>query len=328
MAVIKAKAEKVVQMALAVMERKTVTPLLTTRIPEDAFVGGKNDTITLKVGRLRAKSRQYEWRTRTNPIVMDDIEGEGGIAFKLDTHLVSATGLTLEQLTLDELNLLEDVIGPQAEAVAADLEARVIAKFQTIPWKRSFSIDGSNDPLRVAAEARRLLDADKVAPREGRVFLIGSNVEAAWITSDRLSRYDSTGQTGTPALRDAVIGRLAGAPVVSAMEIDPNFIGYFHTSALALANVAPVVPRGANWGTSGVSRMGFAGTSMFDYDPSFGRDRAVFHTFAGLTDIRDERAANGDLLDPDGSDYATAKNVRGVGITFNPGADGGAVLVP
>ena len=49
-------------------------------------------------------------------------------------------------------------------------------------------------------------------------------------------------------------------------------------------------------------------------------------SFAGLTDIRDERNSQGDLLDPDGSDYATAKNVRGVKITFDPGADGGSVL--
>lgn len=323
MAVIKAKPEKLISLALAIVEKKVVSPYLSTRLPDGAFTGAQNDTVTMRIGKLRAKARDYEWRTRTNPIVMDDIEGEGGIAFKLDKHVVSATGLTLEQLTLDEIDFVRDVLGPQAEAVAEDLEAKVLAKFATIPWKRSFAITADTDPLLVAVEARRLLNADKVAPDSGRAFLIGSNVEAAWLASDRLSKYESTGETGTPALREAVIGRLAKAPVVSMMELDPDFIWYGHPSALAVANVAPVVPSGAKTGKQGVSKLGFAGTWIQDYDANFARDRSLFHAFAGLTDIRDERKANGDLLDPTGEGYADAKNVRGVGITFT---GGGSVL--
>jgi hypothetical protein len=328
MAVIKAKPEKLIQIALAIVEKRVVSPYLSTRLPDGAFTGAQNDTVTMRIGKLRAKARDYEFRTRNNPIVMDDIEGEGGIAFKLDKHVVSATSLTLEQITLDEINFVQDVLGPQAEAVAEDLEAKTLAKFATIPWKRTFGITADTDPLLAAVEARRLLNADKVAPDSGRVFLIGSNVEAAWLASDRLSKYDSTGQEGTPALREAIIGRLAKAPVISMMELDPDFIWYGHPSALAVANVAPTVPTGAKTGKQGVSRLGFAGTWIQDYDGNFARDRSMFHAFAGFTDIRDERAANGDLLDPTGEDYATAKNVRGVGITFDPGADGGSVLPP
>lgn len=326
MAVIKAKAAKLVRLALPIMERNLVSPYITTRVPDGAFVGAEGDTITVRVGGLRAVARDYEFRTRTAPIVMDDIAGEGGLAVKLDKHIVSATSLTLEQLTLDEINLVQDVIGPQAEAVAMDLEAKVLAKFATIPWKRTFAVGGASDPLKVAVEARRLLNADKVAPDSGRVFLIGSNVEAAWLASDRLSRYDSTGQEGTPALREAIIGRLAKAPVISLMQLPPDFLWYGHPSALTLATVAPVVPGGAAQGKQGVSRLGFAGTWLQDYDANFARDRSMFHMFAGLTDIRDERAANGDLLDPTGAGYATAKNVRGVGITFTPTVVGGSVL--
>lgn len=326
MAVIKAKADKLIRLALPIMERNLVSPYLCTRVPDGVFTGAKNDTVTVHIGALRAVARAYEFRTRTAPIVMDDIEGEGGIAVKLDTHTVSATSLTLEQLTLDEINLVTDVIGPQAEAVAAQLEAATLAKFAAIPWKRTLAITGAMDPLKVAVEARRLLNADKVAPDSGRVFLIGSNVEAAWLASDRLSRYDSTGEQGTPALRDAIIGRLAKAPVVSLMELNPDFIWYGHPSALVLATVAPVVPGGAAQGKQGISRLGFAGTWLQDYDPNYARDRSMFHAFAGLTDIRDERKANGDLLDPTGAGYALAKNVRGVGITFTPTVAGGSVL--
>lgn len=315
MAVIKAKPEKVVQLALAIVERSVVSPYLSTRLPDGAFVGAQNDTVTMNVGKLRAKSRDYEFRTRTQPIVMDDIEGEGKMAFKLDKHVVSATGITLEQLTLDEINLMRDVVGPQAEAVAEDLEAKTLAKFATIPWKRNFEITADSDPLRVVAEARRLLNADKVAPEAGRVMLIGSDVEANWITSDRLSKYDSTGESGTPAMREAIVGRIARTTILTLPDLPPDFIWYGHKSALAIANVAPVVPEGAKTGAQGVTRSGFAGTWIVDYDSPFARDRSMFHSFAGFTDVRDERDANGDLLDPTGENYATAKNVRGIGIT-------------
>jgi hypothetical protein len=315
MAVIKVKPEKVVQLALAIVERSVVSPWLSTRWPDGTFTGAEGDTVTVNIGGLKAVARDYEFRTRTAPIVMDDIVGGGKISAKLDKHVVSATGITLEQLTLDEIELMRDVVGPQAEAVAADLEAKTLAKFGTIPWKRSFGITPDHDPLRVVAEARRMLDADKVAPRAGRVFLIGSDVEAAWIVSDRLSRYDSTGQTGTPSLRDAIIGRLAGTPVVALPDLPPDFVWYGHPSALMVANVAPVVPAGAHVGKQGETRNGFAGTWIADYDSSFARDRSMFHSFAGFTDIRDERNADGSLVDPTGDGYATAKNVRGVGIT-------------
>ena len=315
MAVIKAKPEKVVRLALAIMAKRLVSPYISTRLPDGVFTGAQNDTITVNIGELRAKARDYEFRTRTNPIVMDDIEGEGKLTFKLDTHVVSATSITLEQLTLDEIELMRDVVGPQAVAVAEDLEAKTLAKFGTIPWKRQMAITPDMDPLRVAAEARRLLNADKVAPENDRVFLIGSDVEAAWLVSDRLSKYDSTGETGTPALRDAVIGRLVRTPVIAMTELPPDFIWYGSKTALAIANVAPVVPRGAVDGAQGLNRNGFAGTWLVDYDAPFARDRSIFHAFAGMTDVRDERKANGDLLDPTGENYAAAKNVRGVKIT-------------
>lgn len=325
MAVIKVKPEKVVQMALEIMARNVVSPYISTRIPDGAFVGAEGDTISVNIGGLKAVARDYEFRTRTAPIVMDDITGAGKVAFKLDKHVVSATSITLEQLTLDEISLMDDVVGPQAQAVADDLEAKVLAKFQTIPWKRTMAITADMDPLRVAAEARRLLSADKVAPMAGRVYLIGSDIEANWLVSDRLSKYDSTGQEGTPALRDAIIGRLVGAPVISLPDLPPDFIWYGHKSALAIANVAPVVPAGAHTGKQGMTKSGFAGTWIADYDSAYARDRSMFHSFAGLTDVRDERNADGTLIDPDGSDYATAKNVRGVGITAT-GFD--SVLVP
>lgn len=325
MAVIKAKPEKFVPMFLGVLDRELVTPLVVTRANDADFVGALGDTVSMRVGGLRAVARKYEWRTRTNPIVLDDIQGGDKIAIKLDTHTVSATSLTLEQLTLDEINLTTDVLAPQALAVAEDLESDVVAALQAAPFKREVAATSDTDPLLVATEARRLLNADKVAPMSNRFFLVGTDVEAAWLASDRLSRYDSTGLEGTPALRDAIIGRLAGAPVIVSQALPPNFAFYGHRSALVLGNVAPVVPAGATAGRRGVSRNGIAMTWIQDYDANYSRDRSIVQSFSGITSVQDERKANGDLLDPTDPNYGV-KNVRGVKITLDFGTSGGSVL--
>lgn len=327
MAVLKAKPEKFVPMFLAVLDRELVTPLVVTRANDADFVGALNDTVSMRVGGLRAVARKYEWRTRTNPIVLDDIQGGDKIAVKLDTHTVSATSLTLEQLTLDEINLTTEVLAPQALSVAEDLESDVVAALQAAPFKRTIAADAGTDPLLIGTEARRLLNADKVAPRSNRFFLIGTDVEAAWLASGRLADYDKTGQTGTPALRDAIVGRLSGAPVIVSDALPVDFAFYGHKSALVLGNVAPVVPQGATYGRRGVSRNGIAMTWIMDYDANYSRDRSIVQSFSGITSVQDERKANGDLLD-EGDANRGKYNVRGVMIDLDFGTTGGSVLPP
>lgn len=327
MAVLKAKPEKFVPMFLAVLDRELVTPLVVTRANDAAFVGALNDTVSMRVGGLRAVARKYEWRTRTNPIVLDDIQGGDKIAVKLDTHTVSATSLTLEQLTLDEINLTTEVLAPQALAVAEDLEADVVAALQAAPFKRTIAAPVDTDPLLIGTEARRLLNADKVAPQSNRFFLVGTDVEAAWLASGRLADYQSTGQTGTPALRDAIVGRLSGAPVIVSQSLPADFAFYGHKSALVLGNVAPVVPQGATYGRRGISRNGIAMTWIMDYDANYSRDRSIVQSFSGITSVQDERKANGDLLDPTDPNYGV-NNVRGVMIDLDFGTTGGSVLPP
>lgn len=311
MAVIKAKPEKFVPLALGAIQRELITPMVVTRVGNTTFNNALNDTVTIRVGELRAVARDYEWRTRTAPIQMDDIQGGEGIAIKLDTHITSATSLTLEHLTLDDIDFTNEVLVPQATAVAGRLESKVIAALQAAPFKREMEVPAGSDPHLVAVEARRLLNADKIAPKAGRFFLIGSDVEAEWLTSDRLSKYDSTGQTGTPALRDAIIGRLAGIPVVVSETLPADFAMLLHRTALVLGNVAPVVPQGARIGRR-TALNGMAMTWLQDYDADYARDRSLFHTFAGITSVQDERDANGVLL----PEEQLTNNVRGVRINY------------
>ena len=318
MAVLKAKQEKIVPFFLELMQREQLLSMLIARIGGDQFKGALGDTVTLRTNdRLVATARQYEWRTRTAPIVLDDITGfEDGIPVKLDTHLYSATGLTDEHMTLDEIEFAREVLAPQAQAVGRELNARALAAFRAADWKRSFTVAAGVDPHKVAVEARRLLDSDKVAPAGGRVFLIGSDIAAEWLVSDRLSKYEWNGEAGTPAVRQATIGALAGTPVIVHNELQPAEAYYFHRGSLVLANLAPSVPQGAVAGRTGVNAAGFSARWIQDYDAAYLTDRSIVSTFSGISEIKDERVG-GDGLDkfdllPEGS----RKNVRGLKITY------------
>lgn len=322
MAVLKMKQEKIVPFFLELLQREQLLSMLISRIGGDQFKGALGDTVTLRTNdRLTAKARAYTWRTRPAPIVLDDIAGyEDGIPIKLDTHLYSATGLTDEHFTLDEIDFAREVLAPQAQAVGAELNSRALAAFRAADWKRSFTVASGADPHRVAIEAQRLINADKVAPVGGRVFLIGSDIAAEWLVSDRLSKYDWNGEVGTPAVRQATIGQLAGTPVLVNHELNPDEAYYFHKGSLVLANLAPDVPRGAVAGRTGVNAAGFSARWIQDYDAAYLTDRSIVSTFSGISEIKDERkGGNGE----DAQDLAdetvlgrARKNVRGLKITY------------
>lgn len=297
MAVRKVKARKQVDFFLPLLERELIGPFVVTRVGGDAFKGAKGDVVNLRVKGLKATARDYDFRGRTAPIVMDDISGGASLPIKLNKHVYSATSLEDEHFTLDEIQFASEVLAPQVEAVTDDFEAKTVAGLRALTVKNTvaFAADTA-DPHLVALEAKRLMDADKVAPKAGRVHLVGSDVAAAFLASDRLSRYDSTGQEGSPALRDAIIGRLAGAPVVEHSGLNPDEGYYLHKTGLVLANVAPDVPAGAVTGRSGISRNGFAVRWIQDYDPNYLRDRSIVSSFLGVNDVRDERNADGSWI--------------------------------
>ena len=295
MAVRKVKARRQISYTLPMVERKLILPYVMTVLGGDTFDGALGDTVNFKVteGSI-ATARQYDFRGRTGPIVMDDIFQRGGnVPIKLDTHIVSATGLELEHMRLDDISFAKDVLSPQVEAVVEQIESRALSGFRNLHPKHEVDFDAGDDPHLIAVESKRLMDMEKVAPYSGRIFLVGTDVAAAWLASDRLSKYDSTGETGTPALREAIVGRLAGSPVVVHNGLDADEGYYMHSSGLVLGNVAPDVPMG-------VSRRGISSTWIQDYDSAYARDRSMVHSFAGVNEIRDERTAAGDWIIEDG----------------------------
>lgn len=348
MAVQKVKAKKQAQLALPLVEKQLILPLLLTIVGKENFTGAKNDTVNFKLkdGSI-ATARDYDFRGRTGPIVLDDIYQTGGnIPIRLNTHVVSATGLEDEHFTLDDIDFATDVLAPQVTAVVDRVESKALTAIRSsTSIKHTVTFGDTVDPHLVAVEAKRLMDSEKVAPYSGRVFVVGNDIAAAFRASDRLARFDSTGLAGTPALRDAVIGSLSGSPVVEHNGLNANEGFYLHGTSFILANAAPDVPRGAVTGNSGISRRGVAVRWIQDYDANYLRDRSIVSTFIGVNEIRDERDADGNWIvetgefeadelevmkNKDGSPVVpvpvgTRKNVRIVKLAFT---GTGSVLTP
>ena len=339
MAVQKVKAKKQAQFVLPMVERQLVLPLLLTIVGKENFTGAKNDTVNFKIkdGSI-ATARDYDFRGRTGPIVLDDIFQTGGnIPVRLNTHVYSATGLEDEHFTLDDIQFAQDVLAPQVTAVVERVESKALTAIRgTTSIKHTVSFGDTVDPHLVAVEAKRLMDSEKVAPYSGRVFVVGNNIAAHFRASDRLARYDSVGLEGTPVLRDAVIGSLSGSPVIEHNGLLPNEGFYLHGTSFILANASPDVPRGAVTGNSGISKRGVAVRWIQDYDANHLRDRSIVSTFMGVNEVRDERDADGNWIvetgefdaeelavmrNRDGSTVTpvavgTRKNVRIVKLTF------------
>ena len=302
MAVKKLKSKKQINFALPLIERQLILPYVMTVLGGDTFKGALGDTVNFKVASgFRGTARDYDFRGRTGPIVLDDIYQEGGnVPVKLTTHVYSATGLEDEHFTLDDISFAQEVLAPQVEAVVDRIETKALAGFRALHPKHQITFDAGDDPHEIAVESKRLMDSDKVAPYSGRYFLVGTDVAAAWLVSDRLSDYNSTGETGTPALRDAVIGRLSGSPVVVHNGLEPDEGYYLHSSGLVLGNCAPAVPIGAVTGNAGVGKRGIAARWIQDYDASYLRDRSVVSSFIGVNEIRDERNDDGSWIVEEG----------------------------
>jgi hypothetical protein len=302
MAVRKVKAKKQSQMTLPMVERMLVLPRFLTILGKENFTGAANDTVNFKVteGSI-ATARNYDFRGRSGPIVLDDIYQTGGsIPVRLNTHIVSATGLEDEHFTLDDINFAQDVLLPQATSVADDIEAKALSAIRnTTSIKHEVDFGDGDDPHLVAVEAKRLMDGEKVAPTSGRIFLVGNNVGANFRASERLSDANLIDSVA-PAVRDAVIGRLSGSLVVEHNGLDPDEAFYMHGTSFILANAAPNVPRGAVTGNSGMRRNGLAMRWIQDYDANFLRDRSIVSTFMGMNEVRDERDENGDWIVEEG----------------------------
>ena len=276
--------------ALKLLEREVVLPRLVWGYSDADFRGAYSDTVTLRLPAVLS-SRDYTFRnTRGSEIVVDDLT-ETSVPIVLDKDIYSAVAITDEQLTLDIIDFAEQVLSPQVKAVARGLEDVIATTMNGATYGTSLDFTDSSDSLwSTLVSARQALNDENV-PREGRILVVGSDIETEMLNDDKFNRVDSAGDGATTALREATINRLAGFTIVGSQAIDPEVAYAFHPTAFAFVNVAPAVPDGVNFG-SRLAADGLAMRWIKDYEALKLRDRSVVSSFAGCSSVEDDGSNN------------------------------------
>lgn len=176
--------------------------------------------------------------------------------------------------------------------------------------------NGEQDPRKVAIKARKI--AQKAHwPLSGRYWLVGADVSEAIASFDKLLDVDTAGIP--EALREGVVGRLAGFTIIELDSLNPTESYFVHETALAIAVVAPAVPNGVAKGGAVAAGNGLAVTQLWDYDSDHLMDRSIVHALAGATVVTDPEQDDNGAIIRDENDAVSLKFQRAIKVTFGAG---------
>lgn len=286
------KADKMAATALALLQKEVKgAGLFVHKYGIADYVGAKGDTVMIKRPPILA-ARDAGFRER-NTLVVDKIV-QSKIAVKLDKHPYSRVELSPEEATLDEVNYVRDVQAPQVRALVEDFDKSIAAALAGATFVNEVAYDAATgDPRKVARRAKRLLDSANV-PAAGRMWLVGAAVSEAIATLDKLLDVDTAGIP--EALRDGVVGRLAGFTIIDWPTLEDDESYFVHNTAVALSAVAPVVPRGAAAGAT-ISGNGLAVTQVWDYQSDTLADQSTVHAFTGANVVTDPKVGKDGFIE-------------------------------
>lgn len=317
------KPEKYVALALASLEKKTILPMAFTKVDGSVFKGARDDKVTVFRTPGITRARDYDWRTRTAPIVFDRI-ARTETTLTMKDHIYNAVPITDEELTLDITSFNQEVLDPQMTAVAERAEGKVWNALKNDnSFKRTdLEVNSSNRVLEELLKVKSVLDAQGT-PKSNRRLIVGPDM-ANWIRlSDDLLKYDPS--QATTVFRQATLGRIADFDIIEFHGIEDGSFYAVHQTALVFANMAPASPEGATY-SARQSYNGWALRVLKDYDPNYLRDRSIVSMFGGTAPVLDELEMEKDSLgiwvpklDSEGEPSYTDKNVRGAsGIFVTP----------
>jgi hypothetical protein len=272
--------------ALSILTRQIVLPSLVWRDFDTEFNGRIGETVTVRVpAYIEAEEIDID-DPRNADITTSDVE-ESSFPVELTKYPYSAVPVIDEDFDLRIEDFAEQVLLPQTRAVAEKIEGYLAATMTSATYETSLELDTTN-PFNTIVDARKALN-DANVPLGDRYLAVGSEVEAHVLKSELFHRADQSG--GTSALREAVIGRVAGFTVVSSNALESDEAYAFHKSAYVLATRAPGIPAGVTAGSS-ASNGGLAMRWIRDYEANRLRDRSVVGAYAGTRTVLD----GGDLV--------------------------------
>lgn len=251
------------------------------------YSGAKGDVVNIKRPPI-LRARDAGFRSR-NTLVVDDIV-QSKIQVALSKHPYSRVGLSPEEATLDEVDYVRDVQAPQVRALVEDFDESIAGALRGATFVHTVDYAPgtaglTGDARRVARRAKRLLDSSSV-PSSGRYWLTGAAVSEAIAGTEKLLDVDTSGLP--EALRDGVVGRLAGFVIIDWPSLAEDESYFVHETAVALSTVAPVVPRGAAAGAT-IAGHGLAVTQVWSYGDDTMQDRSTVHAFTGATPVTDPK---------------------------------------
>lgn len=314
--------------AVGILEREVVLGGLVTVHGVDSFRGNLNDYLNIKVPARttadRKTLRDTDTTTSGRKIVIHQLT-ESSISVQLKYRVENAVEITDEEATLDVVDFGRQILLPQMDAVVFETEEIIYDTISNAPYGDSHVLewdttDATVGPYNVAVNLRKILNKSFV-PAQGRVLLVGPGAEAEILNSGKLEPGINPTGLGENALRNGVIGRLAGFDIVTSALLGDDEAYAFHKSAFIFANGAPVVPRGARFGAV-QGQGGFQLRWIMDYDADLATDRSVVTTYAGGGSVNDGPSEVPAWVD--GSEYGGSTpqktNVRAVKVVLTDGS--------
>lgn len=272
------KPEVIAATALGLLQRELVIPRLIWLNGIGDFAGAKDDTISIRVpGRAKARRRNLRATGADRNIVTDTLS-ETKIDVTLDTDIYHAVPVTDEELTLDITNFGVQILAPQTRSIVEGFEEDCVEyAIRAAPYQATVVIDPAKT-YDGFVDARKALNDENV-PFAQRFALVGSGIEAACLKDPQFVEADKSGSTD--ALREALLGRIAGCDVYTSNALDDDEGYMFHRTAYIAVTRAPMVPDGASFGAS-QSYEGLAMRWLRDYDFLTTTDRSLVDTYAGF----------------------------------------------
>ncbi|WP_137771812.1 MULTISPECIES: P22 phage major capsid protein family protein [unclassified Microbacterium] len=303
------KAEKIAGVALGILQRTIVLPnLFSNRYGIADFKGAKGDVVNVKRPAILV-AQDAGFRDR-NPIVYQDLV-QSRIQVKLSRYPIVPVQLSDEELTLDIENYSQDVTVPQVRALVEDFENTIADTLGAATFVHEVNYTPGADPRKIAIQARKLLN-DSNVPANGRYWIVGSEVSAEIASFDKLLDVDTAGLP--EAVREGVVGRLAGFTIVESNALDGDESYFVHNSALALAYVAPAAPKGATSSAIAIEG-GLSVRQLFDYDSDTLHDRSILGVFTGGSVVTDPQIGDDGLVVQSGGEVQM-EFIRAVKVNF------------
>lgn len=264
--------------ALGLLHTQAILPNLLRR---DCSVSGSiavGDTVNIR----KHATLNVNTFDRAAGITLQDVV-ESTIPVTIDTVYDVSVALTSEQLTMDLTNFGDQVTLPATIAIAEAMEKKCVALLESAP--------GTVQDIVAATPVQSIIDAvailnQNMVPMGDRNLVVGTTVAALLKQSENLLRVDASGSNG--ALRDATIGRIAGATVYENPYVDPAK-GYLFTGQDAAVFISRAMD---TMGTNQASSQTFEGVALrtvVDYDITKKQTIASFDTLTGAKILDDKR---------------------------------------